>query len=410
MNKYISITFISLLFSIISFAQNKDEAIININIDTLAFQQVAIGDSYEFEYTLSAENITENIEITVPFGYGFRLSANGYDYSYSYTLNHTNGTIEETTLWVKFSPVEEIDHYAIISHSSGELTATLPVSGVGIGVDEPYVITNPHEINFGEIKLGTDSLIDFWHHFHNIDQNQLVTIYYPLGGQGFTNYSGGSWIALLAGGMSGYHPVRFTPPGTGFFQGDISIAAYYGTTGTIHVTGYGVTEFNNILSFSATEQAGNALINYENKTIQIGTIAGTDLTNITPAITISNNATISPEIGTTQDFSESFEYTVTAQNGTEQIWTVNFTTPASINNIENQISIYPNPSNGIFTLDLQASVRPCSVLITDITGKIIYTAMGYVPLNINLSNQPAGIYFITITTEKGKLNKKIIIK
>ncbi len=152
MKKYINFTIIFLFISIISFAQNKDEAIININIDTLAFQEVAIGESYEFVYTLSAENLNENIEISVPFGYGFRLSTNGYDYSYSYTLNHTNGTIEETTLWVKFSPVEEIDHYAIISHSSGELTAILPVSGVGIGVDEPFILQTHTKLTLAKLN------------------------------------------------------------------------------------------------------------------------------------------------------------------------------------------------------------------------------------------------------------------
>ncbi len=408
MKKYINFTIIFLFISIISFAQNKDEAIININIDTLAFQEVAIGESYEFEYTLSAENLNENIEISVPFGYGFRLSTNGYDYSYSYTLNHTNGTIEETTLWVKFSPVEEIDHYAIISHSSGELTAILPVSGVGIGVDEPFIITNPHEINFGEIKLGTDSIIEFWHHFHNVEQNQSVMIYYPAE-QGFTNYSGGSWIAILAGGMSGYHPVRFTPPSTGFFQGDISIAAYYGTTGTIHVTGYGVTELNNILSFSIPEQTTNATISNTNHTVDIEVEAGTDLTNLTPAITISNNATISPEIGTAQDFSEPFEYIVTAQNGTEQIWTINVNTAVSIEEINNQFSIYPNPSNGIFTVtNPQGFKNLVGLEIADITGKTIYTRK-HAPLHIDISNQSTGIYFIKIQTENGVYTKKIII-
>ncbi len=57
------------------------------------------------------------------------------------------------------------------------------------------------------------------------------------------------------------------------------------------------------------------------------------------------------------------------------------------------------------------STRPCSVSITDITGKTIYTStVNSKSTIINLKNQPAGIYFIKIKTESGIYTEKLIIQ
>jgi len=104
--------------------------------------------------------------------------------------------------------------------------------------------------------------------------------------------------------------------------------------------------------------------------------------------------------------------------------TVNITlTATEIENIDkNLINIYPNPSNGIFTIEnLQASARPCSVSITDITGKTLYNYQlpalsgGEVSINnsqskLDLSNQPSGIYFLTIKTKTDIYTEKILKK
>jgi uncharacterized protein YjdB len=90
----------------------------------------------------------------------------------------------------------------------------------------------------------------------------------------------------------------------------------------------------------------------------------------------------------------------------------------SINNyIKNGISIHPNPSTGIFTIDFKSSEKLLNVLITDITGKTILnskfqnsTLEGAINSKIDLSKQPKGIYFINIQTEKGNYIEKLIIQ
>lgn len=59
---------------------------------------------------------------------------------------------------------------------------------------------------------------------------------------------------------------------------------------------------------------------------------GLDLSNLVPEITISSGATIAPDPNEAQNFHERVSYTVTAQDGTEQIYTIEEL--SSINNFE----------------------------------------------------------------------------
>ncbi len=83
--------------------------------------------------------------------------------------------------------------------------------------------------------------------------------------------------------------------------------------------------------------------------------------------------------------------------------------------------IYPNPSGGDFIIKVDPDEKIFGIKITNTTGETIYTR-GHVPLyststlpnfksgsQINLTNHPKGVYFITIETNKSIQTKKIII-
>ena len=81
-----------------------------------------------------------------------------------------------------------------------------------------------------------------------------------------------------------------------------------------------------ILSFTLAQQTGPAVINTTNHTVSIQVAYGTDLTVLTPSITVSTGATISPASMTARDFTNPLTYTVTALDGTTtQVWTVTVT-------------------------------------------------------------------------------------
>jgi hypothetical protein len=77
----------------------------------------------------------------------------------------------------------------------------------------------------------------------------------------------------------------------------------------------------------------------------------------------------------------------------------------------NNVSIYPNPSKGIFTLSL-GDIEPTSIVIYDITGKIISSNKNIITTNyetsLDISNASSGIYFVKIEADNQSIVKRII--
>ncbi len=61
-----------------------------------------------------------------------------------------------------------------------------------------------------------------------------------------------------------------------------------------------------------------------------------------------------------------------------------------------KVTVYPNPTQGSITLS-----TTCNISIMDITGKVVLEQHN--SNSIDLAAQPAGIYFITLTNDKGEL-------
>jgi hypothetical protein len=87
----------------------------------------------------------------------------------------------------------------------------------------------------------------------------------------------------------------------------------------------------NIISFGFdTLQVGDAIIDTINNSVIVTMEEGTDLSSLTPQITISDGATMVPTSGQTTDFTvDSVLYVVTAENGTQKEWYVKVTLEAS---------------------------------------------------------------------------------
>jgi hypothetical protein len=81
-----------------------------------------------------------------------------------------------------------------------------------------------------------------------------------------------------------------------------------------------------ILAFTLPQQTAPGTINTGNHTVAIQVAHGTNVTSLTPTISLSYGATIAPTSGTVRNFTTPQIYTVTALNGIdEQEWTVTVT-------------------------------------------------------------------------------------
>lgn len=101
---------------------------------------------------------------------------------------------------------------------------------------------------------------------------------------------------------------------------------------------------------------------------------------------------------------------VTQNNCSDTSTCVNISTVGiNENNTLNGISIYPNPSNGIYNLSgLKVNSK---ITVYDAIGQIIYfSTITESKETINISNVPNGIYMIQIKAENSTITKKVIKK
>ncbi|MBI3502975.1 MAG: T9SS type A sorting domain-containing protein [Bacteroidetes bacterium] len=99
-------------------------------------------------------------------------------------------------------------------------------------------------------------------------------------------------------------------------------------------------------------------------------------------------------------------------HGCNNTTTITITSASGIDELsfENIISIYPNPTNGIFSI--QSSEKISSIEIYSVLGEKIYSSTHQLnnSITLDLSAKPNGIYFLQLRTEQGTATKKIIIQ
>ncbi|MBK6347548.1 MAG: T9SS type A sorting domain-containing protein [Bacteroidales bacterium] len=83
-----------------------------------------------------------------------------------------------------------------------------------------------------------------------------------------------------------------------------------------------------ILGFTLPQQTGAAVINSGAATVGIEVAYGTDVTALTPTITVSALASIDPASGVARDFTNPVTYTVTSESTSQKVWTVTVTSAA----------------------------------------------------------------------------------
>jgi PKD repeat protein len=103
---------------------------------------------------------------------------------------------------------------------------------------------------------------------------------------------------------------------------------------------------------------------------------------------------------------------VVTQNGCSDTSACSTITTVSLDqlSVADLITVYPNPSKGIFTLyDTQSGLSDQLIIVSNVLGETVYsTRITGNKTNIDLSGAKNGIYFITIDSQLGKSVTKII--
>ncbi|MFB9754113.1 cadherin-like beta sandwich domain-containing protein [Paenibacillus hodogayensis] len=165
---------------------------------------------------------------------------------------------------------------------------------------------------------------------------------------------------------------------------------------------------NDIVSFTLAAQTGAATIQTATHTVEIEVAHGTNLSTLVPTVTVSTYATVNPGSGATLDFSSApVSYTVTAQNGTAQVWTVTVSeAPAPLSGANDIVSFTLAAQTGSATI--QAATH--SVEIEVAHGTNLSTLAPTVTVSAHATLSPAsgatvnfsgGAVSYTVTAQNG---------
>lgn len=169
----------------------------------------------------------------------------------------------------------------------------------------------------------------------------------------------------------------------------------------------------NILTYSLPEQIAGATINSESHTIEIKVAGGTVLTSLVATFTLSSAAEatvggVAQVSGTTpNNFTTDVTYSIKAEDNTTQNWTVKVLVPAGMNDLSNSnIKVYPNPTSGMFVVE---TANANQIVVYNSTGLIVFSEnITDSKVQINLTNEASGIYFIKLIQNGNVTIKKLI--
>ena len=139
--------------------------------------------------------------------------------------------------------------------------------------------------------------------------------------------------------------------------------------------------------------------------------------NTTPAtyqwINCSNHASVSG--ATTQTFvplvGANYAVVITKNNcvDTSKCYNVNYEGIAAFTN-NTQITVYPNPNNGVFTVETNVYNRNVLCTLYDVNGKQVFSkTILNGKTDIDVTNLADGVYNISLLTPTGILNKRLVI-
>ncbi len=139
-----------------------------------------------------------------------------------------------------------------------------------------------------------------------------------------------------------------------------------------------------------------------------------DYTSMANAINDDCNATVtqSPAVGTVVS-DGSHQITITASSGGASVnctfeLTVDSTLSVDEFDVENQISIYPNPANDIITIDRKVNTLE-KIEVYNILGARVHTqTLDKLSNTINVANLSSGVYFISFENRSNSKSYKFI--
>jgi PKD repeat protein len=75
------------------------------------------------------------------------------------------------------------------------------------------------------------------------------------------------------------------------------------------------------------------------------------------------------------------------------------------------INVYPNPSTGLFFLEVSGAEQAVNISIENIQGQVVYEGVNTGNrMELDIRNQSAGVYMLHLSNEQGRVVRKLIVQ
>ncbi len=196
----------------------------------------------------------------------------------------------------------------------------------------------------------------------------------------------------------------------------VTVTAEDGETEDVYTINFTIAAPNTDASLSDIQVDGSTVSGFDSGTLTYDVELASGTTTVPTVTATSADVNADVSIVDATALPGSTVVTVTAEDGvTKNVYTINFAVATSIfDNIEDNVfKIYPNPSNGIFFLDItRYGAYKAKIEIINMLGVMIYEEESSLSddMKIDASELKKGMYLVKISTDTKTYTKRIIIK
>lgn len=357
------------LFSNINLYAYDAEDII-LSEESLSFSGL-VGESYVKTVNVTAYNLPEDITVTTTAP--FSVSANGTTFNTTTTLPAAGGT-----LYVKYTAQAGLQT-GMVLFSSDIDEETLPLYGSGVDCSTPATL--PFTEGF------ENGLNECW---QNIDNDGDGYAWMDNSEYGLSTHDGeGCMIsASYINGVGALYPENWLVTPTLAIPAAGATLNYWvaAQDASYPEEYYEVLVSSNGTSFSNFSQIFNETLStdeFEQRTLSLNAYAG-------------------------QNINIAFVHKDVTDMYMMKIDDINVAAGTGVNDIENNASIYPNPTKNILNVNATSNIN--SVEVFNMMGqKVAAYDANDTYTQINTSNLNNGMYLIRINTENGVINQKFTV-